>query len=139
MRDGEDAYLYAVPNAGKRAAKVKGRRVNEGAQAAWWFLAEGLRSGVADLVLMLPGGRSVYCETKTDNTLRSRKTYQSEDQREFERVCGRLGHSYRVYRSLEEFADICDEFDVPYTARPITPALFRPRPARRPRGAARPS
>ena len=129
-----DAYLYAVPNAGKRANGAK----NLDAPSAWWLIAEGLRAGVSDLVLMIHGGRTVYVEVKTDTTLVTTRTYQNADQRKFEATCVALGFPYRVCRSLEEFASILDEFGVRYIARPFSPAMLRPRSGSRPAPSAGP-
>jgi hypothetical protein len=140
VKDGHHGFLFAVPNGAKRSAKQGS--VNTDAPPAYWLLHEGLRAGVSDLVLMLPGGRSVFIEVKIDNTLLTNKTYQTEQQQEFEAVCIRLQHTYRIVRSIEQFADLCDEFGVPYRARPMGGALLKPvkaalrAPSRAKRGAA---
>jgi len=78
--------MYAVPNGGKRdpvtAARLK---------------ATGVTKGVADTIVMYPGGINVYVEMKT------KTGYQSDEQKEFEAYCKEYDHPYFVCRSLEEF------------------------------------
>lgn len=126
VKEPDDAFLFAVTNGAKRAAKRNGVMVNSDAPPAWWLIAEGLRAGVSDLVMMIPGGKTVFIEVKLDDTLLTKKTYQNDAQQAFERTCNTLGHPYRIARSIEDFADICDEFGVPYRARPFGPKLLKP-------------
>lgn len=141
VKDGEDAFLFSVPNGAKRSAKQGS--VNGDAPPAYWLLHEGLRAGVSDLVIMLPQGRTLYVEVKLDKTLLTDKTYQTEHQAKFQATCEHLGHTYRIIRSIEQFADLCDEFGVPYRARPMGGALLKPvkaalrAPSRAKRGATR--
>ena len=58
--------------------------------------AEGLQSGVADLCIMLPGGKVAWLELKTD------KGRQSIAQKGFEAKCKRLDHPYALARTLDE-------------------------------------
>ena len=76
-------FVFHVPNGG-------GRNVIE----AVALLRDGVRAGVADLAVMLPGGRIVWLEVKSeDGTIR-------RAQREFRDVCAALGHPYYVVRSV---------------------------------------
>lgn len=56
----------------------------------------GLRSGVADLVVMLQGGNPLFLEVK------SPKGKQSENQIFFEKKCIELGYKYRIARSIND-------------------------------------
>lgn len=103
--------LFAVPNGGARDAITGGI-----------LMAEGVRSGVADLVLLINGGRTVFIEVKLDardNYLGKRKkTHLHEGQREFRDDVQRLGFSYFVVRSLPGFVFLLDELGVAMRARP---------------------
>jgi len=83
------AFVFAIPNAGKRswqtAAKMK---------------AEGLTAGVADICIMRPGGRVAWLELKIDNEK------QSPEQIAFEQTCQRLGHVYCIARTFEDAIEI---------------------------------
>lgn len=57
----------------------------------------GMLAGVADLSLMLSGGRIAYFE------LKRRLGRQSPAQKEFERRCAELGAPYYLIRTLDEF------------------------------------
>ena len=117
VKEPHHGFLFAVTNGAKRAAKRNGVMVNGDAPPAWWLIAEGLRAGVSDLVMMVPGSKTVFIEVKLDDTILTKKTYQNDAQEAFEKTCNTLGHPYRIARSIEDFADICDEFQVPYRAR----------------------
>lgn len=83
--------LFAVPNGGQRnrivAAKLK---------------AEGVRAGIADLILDHPGayGEIIYIELKV------KKNTQTPKQKEFEKRATQKGRRYFVLRSLDEFISI---------------------------------
>jgi len=79
------AFAFAVPNAGKRSPATAVR-----------MKAEGLVPGIADLCVMLPGGRVGWLELKTA------KGAQSLAQTQFEDICEVLRHPYAVARSLDE-------------------------------------
>lgn len=53
-RDGRLSF-YAVPNGGWRSPVEAGIMVGQ-----------GVRAGIPDLVVLLPGGRSIYAELKAD-------------------------------------------------------------------------
>ena len=80
-----DINVIAIPNAGHRSLRMGAR-----------MKAEGLQSGVADLCVMLPGGKVAWLELKTD------KGRQSIAQKGFEAKCKRLDHPYALARTLDE-------------------------------------
>lgn len=76
-------FVFHVPNGGARHPVE-----------AIALLRDGVRPGVADLPVMLPGGRIVWLEVKSeDGALR-------QSQREFRDVCAALGHPYYLVRSV---------------------------------------
>ena len=77
--------VVAIPNAARRSLRLGAR-----------MKAEGLQSGVADLCIMLPGGRVAWLELKTD------RGRQSLAQKGFEAKCKRLDHPYALARTLDE-------------------------------------
>jgi len=79
------SFWFAIPNAGRRSPKVRSL-----------MKAEGLTAGVADLCIMLPGGRTLWLELKT------RRGRQSPAQKAFAAICNILDHAYLVPRSLDE-------------------------------------
>jgi hypothetical protein len=81
-----ELYWFAIPNAARRSPQLAAR-----------MKAEGLRAGVADLVIMAPAGRVHWLELKD-----GRRGVQSDAQKGFQAICGRLGHDYAVARSLDE-------------------------------------
>lgn len=58
----------------------------------------GMMSGVSDLIVLQPG-KVMFIEVKTPTGR------QSKEQARFEKIVGRLGFSYFVVRSLEEFQE----------------------------------
>lgn len=83
----ENVFHFAVPNGEKRDVRV-GARLKE----------EGVLPGVSDLVLILPG-RVVFVEIKTA------AGRLSPVQCAFREVVQGLGHSYMVWRSLDDCID----------------------------------
>lgn len=87
--------LFAVPNGGYRtkttAANMK---------------AEGQLSGVSDLILLKRKGKcgALLLEAKIKGN------YQSDNQREWQRRIEADGYEYRVFHTLEEFAEIVTEY-----------------------------
>ena len=67
---------------------------------------EGMRSGVADLILLVPKGliHGLCIEMKTE------KGKQSDEQKEFEKQVIAQGYSYEVCRSLEEFMKVINKY-----------------------------
>ena len=78
-------YCFSIPNAGIRTLRMGAR-----------MKREGLRSGLADLGVMLPGGRMAWMEMKT------KTGRQSIEQKNFQQICLALGHQYAIARSFEE-------------------------------------
>ena len=81
-----DYLIFSVPNEGCY------RRKN-------YFEQLGMLSGVSDTIVILPN-KTLFIEFKT------LKSYQRPEQREFENKVSKLGFSYFVCRSLEEFKEI---------------------------------
>ena len=88
LRAVADSFVFAIPNAGMRSFPVASR-----------MKAEGMTAGVADLCVMLSGGRVIWLELKTA------KGRLSDTQHGFRAVCDRLGHPYILARSLDEAVD----------------------------------
>ena len=89
----KNIYFFTVPNeaaGGGRGAMIRMRKLKK----------MGLRSGVADLVLLLKGGKTVFLEVKTD------KGRQSENQKEFEKEIKKLDFDYYIVRSVEDVEEI---------------------------------
>jgi hypothetical protein len=82
---GKRCYPFAIPNAARRSPAMAAR-----------MKAEGLTAGVADLCIMLPGGKVGWLELKTATGR------QSEMQKTFELVCKELRHPYALVRTLDE-------------------------------------
>ena len=61
--------------------------------------ATGLKAGVSDLIVLLPG-KTLFIEVKTPTGT------QSESQKEFQSHVERLGFKYFLVRNLEEFQQI---------------------------------
>lgn len=80
--------LFAVPNGGQRSAVT-----------AKIMKAEGVVSGVADLILMKPSRQyhALCIEMKTD------KGRQSDNQKDWQFVIESHGYNYVICRTLEEF------------------------------------
>lgn len=84
-------YYFHVPNEGKRHwGAVRTFRVNGG------------KAGVADLVLLLKGGRCVFVELKAD------KGKQSVAQLKFENRVKVLGFEYYIWRSVDDANTFCN-------------------------------
>ena len=82
------SLLFAVPNGGSR-----------GKTEAGIMVAEGVRTGVADLVLSFPncGYSGLYIEMKTATGK------QSQSQKVFSELSMSVGYKYAVVRSVDEF------------------------------------
>ena len=81
---GKRTYAFAIPNAGARGLATAAR-----------MKAEGLTAGVADLCVMLPGGKVGWLE------LKAAKGRQSPAQVAFEDICEVLGHPYATAHTLD--------------------------------------
>jgi len=80
-----NVYWFSIPNEAKRTPMLASR-----------MKARGLRAGVADLCVMLSGGKVAWLELKT------LKGSQSEAQKNFAEICLVLGHPYAVAHDLDE-------------------------------------
>jgi hypothetical protein len=85
----KDVYWFAIPNAGIRTPRMGAR-----------MKREGMRSGLADLCVMLPGGRVGWLEMKT------KTGRQSVEQKNFQLICLALNHPYAIARSFDEAGKI---------------------------------
>ena len=79
--------LFSVPNSGKDGKEQSYKK------------ATGLMAGVADLILLMPNGKCIFVEMKTE------KGKQSDDQKTFEDAVLKLGFTYIVCRSFEQFQE----------------------------------
>lgn len=70
----------------------------------------GLKTGVADLLLLFPGGRYGFLE------LKARGGRQSPEQREFQAIVERMGGLYAMARSFEVADRIVEEWLAPALA-----------------------
>ena len=83
--------IYAVPNGGSRNVREAQRPKTEGVLA-----------GVADLVVLLPQGKSLYIEMKVKGN------QQTDNQKEFQKKVTTLGHTYVVCYTFEEFQQVIE-------------------------------
>lgn len=83
-------YFFHVPMEGKRSH---------------WEVARmkymGARAGIPDLIIVLGCGRVAWVEIKTPTGR------MQESQRYFERICADHGHTYSVWRSVDDARDWC--------------------------------
>lgn len=89
-----DLYYFAIPNQANRhirnAVKMK---------------AEGVRSGVADLCFMFPGGRVAWLEMKKPGGS------LSATQKTFRDICTALGHDWGTAKSVDEALELLTRWD----------------------------
>lgn len=87
--------LFAVPNGGYRTATT-----------ARIMKAEGVVSGVADLLLLVPNAthHALAIEMKTD------KGRQSDAQKAWQQAVEAQGYRYEIVRSLTEGIDLIDDY-----------------------------
>ncbi len=83
--------IYAVPNGGSRNIREAQR-----------LKSEGVLAGVADLVVLLPQGKSIYIEMKVKGNR------QTDNQKDFQKKAIELGHAYTVCYSFEEFQKVIE-------------------------------
>lgn len=84
-------FVFAVPNGGSRNLR---EAVN--------LKAQGVLSGVSDLILLLPNRKVYFIELKNPNG----KGRQSPAQREFEENVRAMGHEYLIWdkwQQVEQF------------------------------------
>lgn len=63
----------------------------------------GLLSGVADLCIMLEEGKTVWVEVKTPRGV------QSDTQKAWAQCVQKLGHDYRIWRSIDDAVQFVEE------------------------------
>lgn len=85
--------IYAVPNGGTRNVREAQR-----------LKAEGVLAGVADLVIMLPQGKSLYIEMK------AKGNRQTQNQKDFQKKVISLGYTYTVCYTFEEFKQVIENY-----------------------------
>ena len=87
--------LFAVPNGGYRTKTT-----------AALLKAEGQLSGVADLILLKRKGKcgALLLEAKVKGN------YQSANQKLWQRMIEADGYIYKIFRSLEEFVEIVENY-----------------------------
>lgn len=78
--------IFSVPNGGSRN-KVE----------AMTLKATGLLAGVSDTIMILPTGKLIFCEVKTETGA------QSKEQIEFQKRVEALGFEYWLVRGLADF------------------------------------
>lgn len=83
--------IYSVPNGGSRNLREAQR-----------LKSEGVLAGVADLVVLLPKGKSLYIEMKIKGNR------QTDNQKDFQKKAIALGHTYAVCYSFEEFQQVIE-------------------------------
>ena len=71
-------------------------RINAGTMLIGDRAIKSAPTGFSDLLVLCPGGRTVFMEVKTA------KGTQRDSQRRFEAMCQSLGHRYVVVRSVSE-------------------------------------
>jgi len=87
------AFLFSVPNGGSRH-KLEAINLKK----------EGLKAGVADLILLLAGGTIIFIELKHG------KNAQSAKQKEFEGTAKGLGFNYYLIRTFKDFKVVVGYF-----------------------------
>ena len=81
--------VFSIPN-GANMPNVRTRAI---------FHRTGLLAGAADLVMLLPGGETVFVEVKTS------KGRQQESQKQFQERVEKLGFTYLLWRNLADALD----------------------------------
>lgn len=82
-------FVFHIPNGGARHPAVARK-----------LKAEGVKAGVADICVVLPGGRVLWVEVKRP------KGRQNTAQKEFQNACEKLGHEYHIVYSMHDFIDL---------------------------------
>lgn len=96
----DEAFLFAVPNGEKRDART-----------AAILKAHGVRAGVSDLVLVVPGS-TWYIELKKPGLPLPLDRHLSANQERFRDRIVSLRHNYRICNSIEQFIAILQEAGV---------------------------
>ena len=95
-------YYFAVPN-----GEIRGKDPLQSARVMQRLKKEGVRNGVADIVVLLKGGDVIFVEMKTD------KGKQSASQKEFEKIVKELGYNYIILHNTDE----CEQFAEAITSK----------------------
>jgi len=90
--DAHKILYFAVPNGGKRSITTACR-----------LKKEGVKSGVSDLVLLLPDATAVFVEVKTP------KNGQQDTQKIFQSNVEKLGFKYLIWRSVDDAINFIKE------------------------------
>ena len=90
-----EPLFFAVPNGGYRSRITAAR-----------MKAEGVRRGVADLILLVP--RHGYASLCIEMKMRTGR--QSDAQKEFQKAAEGEGNRYVVCRSFDEFRKVIEEY-----------------------------
>ena len=88
----KDKLIFAVANGGTRNVRE-----------ATFLKAQGVLAGVADLVILIPYGRCIFIE------LKSEKGKQSLHQYAFVDVCKKMGFQYKVVNSFDNFIEVVND------------------------------
>lgn len=108
--------LVHIPNEGLRTTKwIKGKLVCTGGAK---LKAEGMVKGASDLVLFVPNDEyhGLCLETKVEEKviekgkIKTRRTYQSQEQKDWQSEVESQGFKYAVYRSVDEFISIIRDY-----------------------------
>jgi hypothetical protein len=88
-------FMISVPNGGKRDARTGALMKKEGAVA-----------GVADLILFDPWGKQLplFIEMKLKDT------YQSDSQKQFEKLYTEAGYKYTLCRNFPDFENAVNTY-----------------------------
>lgn len=103
-----EKLLFAVPNGGFRNKTTAGK-----------MKAEGVTSGVSDLILLVPNKlfhglciemKIIHEFTDGNGKFQRKKTYQEPEQREWQSLVENQGYMYVVCRTEDEFKHIVDNY-----------------------------
>lgn len=86
--------IFSVPN--EAIQKMAWKQISS-------FKAMGLKSGVSDVIVLMPG-KVLFIEFK------AAKGTQTAKQRDFQQAVETLGFEYHICRSLEQFQKIIEKF-----------------------------
>lgn len=89
-------FAFAVPNGGNRDA-ITGAMLKR----------EGVKAGVADIVILRSGGTAACLEVKTEDGR------LSDSQKTFRDWCGENGIPFAVVRSIDDVEETLRQWDVP--------------------------
>jgi len=90
--------VFSCPNEIMGHARTKG-----GLARMARFKRMGLMHGVADLIALLPGGKCLFMEVKTD------KGRQSDHQKTFQTAAHALGFRYDIVKSIDQVKAIIEQ------------------------------